>query len=104
MPSRCLEFSRRAFRWVWPTALLALAPKCLLCLAAYAGLGATLGLGGPEVCGGSNGGLGSWASSLAWLGLAGGLGGFGFRVNYRSMLSHRRANGIPVKEERGLSS
>jgi len=34
-----------------PTALLALAPKCFLCVLAYAGLGATLGLGGPEICG-----------------------------------------------------
>ena len=31
--------------------LLAVTPKCALCLLAYAGLGATLGLGGPELCG-----------------------------------------------------
>jgi hypothetical protein len=32
-------------------AFLALAPKCLWCAAAYAGFGAALGLGGPEICG-----------------------------------------------------
>ncbi|MBI3884126.1 MAG: hypothetical protein HY302_00085 [Opitutae bacterium] len=40
-----------------PAALLALTPKCVLCVAAYVGLGAALGLGGPELCGGSAGGL-----------------------------------------------
>jgi hypothetical protein len=37
--------------WLIPTALLALAPKCFLCLLAYVGLGTALGLGGPEICG-----------------------------------------------------
>ncbi|HEY0864628.1 MAG TPA: hypothetical protein VGD97_11030 [Lacunisphaera sp.] len=37
--------------WLLPAALLAVAPKCLLCVLAYAGLGAALGLGGPELCG-----------------------------------------------------
>jgi hypothetical protein len=37
--------------WLIPAALLALTPKCILCLAAYAGIGAALGLGGPEICG-----------------------------------------------------
>jgi hypothetical protein len=59
----------RVVRWLLPTALLALLPKCLFCLAAYAGLGAALGLGGPEMCGASAGSSGSWASSLAWLGV-----------------------------------
>ena len=59
-----------AVRWLWPTALLALTPKCLLCLAAYAGLGAALGLGGPEMCGAPAGSPGSWTSSLAWPGVA----------------------------------
>ncbi len=39
--------------WLIPAALLALTPKCALCLLAYAGLGAALGLGGPELCGGA---------------------------------------------------
>ncbi|MDP3070378.1 MAG: hypothetical protein Q8N18_08825 [Opitutaceae bacterium] len=59
----------RAVRWLLPAALLALAPKCLLCAAAYAGLGAALGLGGPEMCGALSGSPVSWASSLAWAGV-----------------------------------
>ena len=43
----------RGWRWLVSGAALALAPKCLLCLAAYAGIGAALGLGGPEICGAS---------------------------------------------------
>ncbi len=58
----------RAVRWLLPTALLALTPKCLLCIAAYAGLGAALGLGRQEMCGAPAGFALSWASSLAWLG------------------------------------
>ncbi len=46
---------RRPLRWLpaVAVALLALAPKCLLCRAADAGGGALLGvkLGGPEICG-----------------------------------------------------
>ena len=42
---------RRARGWLIPAALLALAPKCVLCLLAYAGLGAALGFGGREFCG-----------------------------------------------------
>ena len=57
-----------------PAALLTLTPKCLLCLAAYAGLGAALGLGGPEKCGASAGSPGLWASLPEWLGVAVGLG------------------------------
>ncbi len=32
-------------------ALFAAAPKCLLCLAVWLGLGTLLGVGGPELCG-----------------------------------------------------
>ena len=77
MSSLRVELSRRAVRWLWPAALLALVPKCLLCVVAYAGLGAGLGLGGPELCGASAASPASWVSSLAWLGVAGGLGAFG---------------------------
>lgn len=38
-------------RWLGPAALLAVAPKCILCVLGYAGLGAAIGLGGPELCG-----------------------------------------------------
>jgi hypothetical protein len=52
--------------WSWPAsgAALALAPKCLLCLAAYAGLGTAVGFGGPELCGAANPASATW---LHWL-------------------------------------
>jgi hypothetical protein len=81
MPSRHTEFSGRAVRWFLPAALLAFAPKCLLCLAAYAGVGAALGLGGPEICGARA--PATWALSLTWLGFAGGLGTLGFLASCR---------------------
>ena len=43
----------RLRRGPWPLVVVAVAvtPKCLLCLVAYAGLGTALGLGGRELCG-----------------------------------------------------
>lgn len=41
----------RGWRWLVSGAALALAPKCILCLAIYAGVGTAFGLGGPELCG-----------------------------------------------------
>jgi hypothetical protein len=83
MPSRRIEFFPSSVRWCLPAALLALTPKCLLCVFAYAGVGGALGLGGPEICGASAGSPAAWASSLAWLGVAGGLGTFGFLARCR---------------------
>jgi hypothetical protein len=80
---------RRPFRSLAPVALLALAPKCVVCALAYAGLGAALGLGGPEMCGAPAGSPGSWASSLAWSGVTLGLGVIGFLV------ARRRHRGSP---------
>jgi len=91
MLSPRIEFYRRAIRWLWPAAMLALTPKCLLCVLAYAGLGAALGLGGPEICGAPAGSPGSWVSLLAWFGGAGGLGAFGFLASCRRMRSARMA-------------
>lgn len=59
------EIFRRAARWFLSTAALALAPKCVVCVAAYFGLGAALGLGGPEICGASAGPAVPWATLLA---------------------------------------
>ena len=53
-----------------PTALLALAPKCVLCVLAYAGLGAALGIRDPEICGETAGPRGPWAPALAAIGVA----------------------------------
>jgi len=90
----------RARGWLIPAALLALTPKCLLCVLVYAGLGAALGLGGPEICGATTGSPASWASSLAWLGGAGALGTLGFlatcwraRCAPTANSNHRKASG-----------
>jgi hypothetical protein len=69
MRSRPIESSRGAVRWILPTALLALTPKCLLCVAAYAGIGALLGLGGPEICGAPDAPQIGWALRLALMGV-----------------------------------
>jgi hypothetical protein len=50
-PPPSSERARGLRRWLIPAALLAVAPKCLVCLAAYAGVAAALGLGGAELCG-----------------------------------------------------
>jgi hypothetical protein len=70
MSSRLREFSRRSARWLLPAALLALVPKCLLCVLAYTGLGVALGFGGPEICGASTSIVGGWTVWLSALGLA----------------------------------
>lgn len=77
------RFSRRAVRWLWPAALLALTPKCVLCVLAYAGLGVALGTGGREICGESLESPATWATVLAWLGLALGLGAIGSLTSCR---------------------
>jgi hypothetical protein len=86
MPSRRTEyfrFVRGTVRWLLPAALLALMPKCLLCLAAYAGIGAALGFGGPEICGASSDTIGPWGWFLALVGLTVGLVGFYIRQRRR---------------------
>jgi hypothetical protein len=82
---RLAEILRPRLRWLAPATLAALAPKCLLCVAAYAGLGAALGLGGREMCGTTAASPGAWASPLGVLGAAlavfGVLAGIGRRRN-----------------------
>jgi hypothetical protein len=53
--------------------VLTLAPKCVL---AYGGIGAVLGLRGPEICGATVGSRGSWGLALAGLGAAPGIVGW----------------------------
>ena len=65
----------RSRRAGWPlAALLALAPKCFLCLAAYTGSGALLGIGGPEFCGAASEAALPWPEALAAAGAMLGLG------------------------------
>src|ERR1035438_1651125 len=69
------EILRRPFRPLASVALLTLAPKCVVCVLAYAGIGAVLGLRGPEICGATVGSRGSWVSPLAVFGVALGIVG-----------------------------
>jgi hypothetical protein len=55
-----------------PAALVALAPKCLLCLLGYAGLGAAWGLGAPELCGAGTARAAAWPAVWSALGAAAG--------------------------------
>jgi len=82
---------RRAARWLWLSALLALAPKCTLCVLAYAGFGTALGLGGPELCGAPAGSSFTWTSALAWLGLSTALGAMILRTGNH----HRNPPPVP---------
>ena len=75
MPESLRQRLVRARGWVVPVALCALAPKCALCVLAYAGLGAALGLGGRELCG-ATGDAGPWPWLLPLLGAAAGVIGF----------------------------
>jgi hypothetical protein len=89
-PSRAERF-RRSAAWLAPTALLALAPKCILCALAYAGLGAAVGLGGPEICGAAAGEPASWALPLSWLGVVAGVGATAINISRRRANRHTRA-------------
>jgi hypothetical protein len=69
--AECHSALVRAARWLLPAALLALAPKCVLCVLAYVGLGTALGLSGPELCSAVSNSPASWTTVFAWLGLGG---------------------------------
>ena len=78
---------RRIVRWLLPVTLFAAAPKCLLCLVVYTGLGVALGLGGPELCGAPVPSSQSWVTTCAWFGAA----GFTAIAVYVSSLTFRSA-------------
>lgn len=65
---RRAERGRGARGWLLPAALLTLVPKCVLCVLGYAGLGAALRLGGPELCGGASTSTLPWVLGLSALG------------------------------------
>lgn len=67
-------FFRQPFRPLAAAGVVALAPKCVLCLAAYAGLGALLGIRSREMCGSAGPGF-PWREALAGAGLAVGIVG-----------------------------
>jgi hypothetical protein len=66
----------RVRHWLVPAVLLALAPKCLLCIAGYVAAGAALRLGGAELCGAPAGAGSHWTSWLPALGLLLGAAGY----------------------------
>ena len=53
-PRPRFEFAQPVRRWLLPATLLAMAPKCVLCVAAYLGLGANLGGRDHGVCRGAH--------------------------------------------------
>ena len=69
--------------WLIPAALLALTPKCALCLLAYAGLGTLLGLGGPELCGGTDSAAGHWNLAVGLIGTGVGMAFLGLFLRSR---------------------
>ena len=69
------ETLRRPWCGLAVGACLALVPKCLLCVLAYAGLGAALGLGGPELCGAAGDAAGHGTTWLFALGVVVGAAG-----------------------------
>jgi hypothetical protein len=70
MPRWLADIPRRPLRPLASVAAVALAPKCALCVLAYAGVGAALGLRGQEICGAAAGTGSPWRLSLSLLALA----------------------------------
>ena len=86
MPRPLAETLRRPACCLATGTCLALTPKCVLCLMAYAGLGTALGLGGPELCGATDGTTGHWITG--WPVLAGVMvAGGGLARHFRSRSS-----------------
>lgn len=67
---RRLKIFCRPIRALATVVVLAVLPKCVLCAAAYAGVGAALRPGGPELCGAPAGPVGHWTWLLPALGVA----------------------------------
>jgi hypothetical protein len=87
------ENLRRPFRPLASVALLALAPKCMVCVLAYAGIGAIFGLQGPEICGAAASSRGLWASPPAQFGFALGIVGLIARLWWRRSANRDTGNG-----------
>jgi hypothetical protein len=65
MSPKRAEIIRRSSRWATTFVVLALAPKCVWCVAAYLGVATTFGFGMSEICGAAPGSLGDWSTLLA---------------------------------------
>lgn len=77
MLRRVARFFLRPWRGIAALALLTVAPKCIVCVTAYLGLGTLFGLRGPELCGASTGTPFAWTGTLAVCGLIATLGALG---------------------------
>ncbi len=97
MSPRLADIVRRPASWLATGALVALAPKCLLCVVAYAGVGAALGLGGSEICGASPGVADFWTAWLPLSGIALGTGGFLTIRRCRRAATHRHEQSVLKK-------
>lgn len=60
---------RLSFRWLVGASAVAIAPKCVLCVLGYVGVGAAT-LGGPEICGATD--SDSALITAVWLGVIAG--------------------------------
>jgi hypothetical protein len=89
MPRWPAKILRHPFRSLAPVALFALAPKCAVCVLAYAGVGALLGIRGSQLCGATGGPMDSWAASLALFGVS--LGAVGWLAALRQRRSAKRS-------------
>ena len=58
----------RSISWSLGVTVVALAPKCLLCVVAYLGIGAAMGLKSYELCGASPKGFANWEVVLLGVG------------------------------------
>lgn len=87
MRSQRIELSRRVVRWFLPAAALALVPKCLLCVLAYAGISTALGLTGPEICDSTAGSPSLWTFAPTSFSIASGLGTLGLIASLHRLRS-----------------
>lgn len=69
-PTRLTRWLSANRRWPVATVLAVVLPKCAACVAASVGLAGALGIGGRELCGGTDG-----ATSAGWPWLAGVIAG-----------------------------
>jgi hypothetical protein len=94
MRLRRADICRNGFRWLGSAALLAFAPKCLLCVVGYAGIGAALGSRVPELCGVRPADSGGWPVTLTWAAAFAALGAIGIGAGWvRACAAFARGRG-----------
>jgi hypothetical protein len=103
MPPRFTRFFRYPWRAVTALTLLAIIPKCVLCVTAYLGLGALLGMGPPEICGAPTGSGASWTTMIAVSGLIGAFGAACLLFVGRLGRFWRRTEGLIARQARAVA-